>query len=106
MTPWYSRTMHVGDLEPPFNPTLYDDNGTPYNLSTATSVKVTAKLPDGTSVFSLRSATGNSSGQVSYTWQAADVSSAKTLHVTVVVEWTAGRSQTFPEEQPFVIHVI
>ena len=104
-----STVMHVGDLEPPFRPVLVNrTTGLPYDLSTATSVKVTCTRGT-TSVFSLRSATGNSAGQVNMAWSGTDTNTVGELHLVVVVEWTSGRVQTFPAEPEgnyFVVNVV
>lgn len=102
-----ARTMHINDRKPDFNPVLLDEDGLPYDLSTAVSVKVTCEKADGTSVFSLRSATGNSSGQVTMAWSAGDLNAATEYRLIVVVEWAASQVQTFPaEEGYFVVNVI
>jgi len=101
----FSRNMKQGDLEPPFNPVLYQDDGvTPYNLSTATSVKVTAKQA-GAALFTSRSATGNASGQVTMTWSGTDTAVLGEITLEVEVEWTAARVQTFPAIGYFVVTV-
>ena len=100
-----SRDMKQGDLEPPFDPVLYDDDGvTPLNLSTATSVKVTC-YQNGASVFTSRAATGSAAGVVNMPWVSGDTNTIGTLYLEVEVEWTAGRIQTFPSAGYFVVNV-
>lgn len=93
------RVMHSGDLERPFNPVLYED-GVPVNMTGATSVKIS--INGG----ALKTASGNAVGQVTYNWAAGDLPSAGTYKVLVKVEWTSGRTQTFPEDGSFIIKVI
>lgn len=103
-----SRNMKQGDLEPDFDPVLYDPDGQPYDLSTATSVKVTC-YQNGASVFTSRTASGNSSGQVSMAWVSGDTNTigegASALKLEVEVEWSSGRIQTFPDNGYFIVNV-
>ncbi len=100
-----SRYMKQGDLEPPFDPVLYDDDGvTPLNLSAATSVKVTC-YQNGASVFTSRAATGDAQGRVNMPWVAGDTNTIGTLRLEVEIEWSAGRIQTVPSEDTFYVYV-
>ena len=99
-----SRNMKQGDLEPDFDPVLYDPDGQPYDLSTATSVKVTC-YQNGASVFTSRTASGNSSGQVNMPWVSGDTDDRGEMLLEVEVEWTSGRIQTFPDNGYFIVNV-
>ena len=105
-----SRIMHVGDLKPDFNPVLTDPaTGLPVDLTAAVSIAVDCYDKTWTSVFTGRSATGNSSGQITYLWQAADVASARELRLVVRVTWTGPKIQTFPADEGtthFVVQVV
>lgn len=105
MTVGLSRNMKQGDLEPPFNPVLTDDNGVPYNLSAATSVKVTAKQ-GGSALFTSRACTGNSQGVVNMPWVSGDTNALGEIRLEVEVEWTASRIQTFPAIGYFLVTVV
>ncbi|MCB9415415.1 MAG: hypothetical protein H6526_09025 [Actinobacteria bacterium] len=99
-----SRNMKQGDLEPDFDPVLYDPGGQPYDLSTATSVKVTC-YQAGASVFTSRTASGNSSGQVNMPWVSGDTDDQGEMLLEVEVEWSSGRIQTFPDNGYFIVNV-
>ena len=105
-----SRTMHVGDLKPDFNPVLTDPaTGQAIDLTAAVSIAVDCYDKTWTSVFTGRSATGNSSGQITYLWQAADVASARELRLVVRVTWTGPKIQSFPSDEGtayFVVTVV
>lgn len=92
-----SRIMHVDDLLPAFNPTFYEDDGTPVDFSTASAVVVDCYDATGTSVFSSRSATGNSSGQVSMAWTAGDTDTVGELRLVVRGTWSS-KDRSFPSE--------
>lgn len=99
-----SRNMKKGDLEPPFDPVLYDADGNPEDLTAATSVKVTCKR-GSTTVFTSRTATGNAAGQVSMPWQSGDTSTVGRLDLEVEVEWSPSRTQRYPDAGYFVVNV-
>lgn len=105
-----SRTMHVSDLRPDFDPVLTDPaTGLPVDLTTAVSIAVDCYTSTWTSVFTARSATGNASGQIAMAWQSSDVSTARELRLVVRVTWTGPKVQSFPSADGasyFVVQVV
>lgn len=99
-----SRNMKQGDLEPDFDPTLYDGNGNALDLTAATSVKVTC-YQSGASVFTSRTASGNSAGQVNMPWVSGDTNTIGQLLLEVEVEWSSSRVQTFPDVGYFIVNI-
>lgn len=88
--------MKQGDLLPAFTVTLLDGTSKqPVNLTGASSIKIIAS--QGGSVLFDRTVTGNSSGVISYAWQAGDTDTAGLIRIEIEVTWPGGK-QTFPAD--------
>lgn len=86
-----------GDLEPPLPLNLMSgDDGA--DISTATTVKVLARITDssGTTFGGTIAGPYPADGQVEYVWVAGDTDTVGTYRVEVEVTWPGGRKQTFP----------
>ena len=99
-----STTMKRGDLEPPLTITC-TDNGSPLNLSGASSVRVLISR-NGTIVVNdtAPDLTGAASGVVVHEWVAGETATAGVLSVEVEVTWPTARPQTFPPDGS--LHVV
>lgn len=87
----------IGDLEPSLAGTV-TSAGVGVNLSTAASVAVHVKRPDGT-IINRAPVLANQTttpGGWTLTWQAGDLTVTGLYAVEVEVTWAGGRPQTFP----------
>lgn len=90
-------TMKRGDTAPDLSITV-TDNGTPVDLTTATTIRVLAAM-NGTRVFT-RAVTGSSTGVVTMPWQATDTAIPGMLELECEVTWPGITApiQTFPAD--------
>ena len=90
-------TMKRGDTAPPLSVTL-TDNGTPVDLTTATTIRVRAAM-NGTPVFT-HTVTGTNQGVITMPWQATDTAIPGMLEIECEVTWpgTTAPVQTFPAD--------
>jgi hypothetical protein len=84
-----------GDLKPDLVITCTSD-GAVVDLTTATTVQVVCRREGAASVLFTRTATGNASGVVTYTWQAGDTDTVGRLLFEVLVTWSGAKPQRFP----------
>jgi len=86
--------MKQGDLKPDLQIQCTSD--TTVNLTTASSVQVVCRREGATAALWTRTATGDSAGVVTYTWQAGDTDTVGRLLFEVLVTWPVGKPQRFP----------
>lgn len=84
-----------GDLTPNLVITC-TDNGVAKDLTTASTVEVVCRRDGSTAVLWTRAASGNASGQVTYTWQTGDTDTTGRLLFEVLVTWPGSKPQRFP----------
>jgi hypothetical protein len=102
--------MKAGDLEPAVLVVL-TSQGAPLNVSTATSVRFIMRAPGASSAVIDAAATKVDDGtvakrgQVKYVWQSGETATPGTYHAWFEVEWSAGRSQTFPPIGSMTVYI-
>lgn len=90
-------TMKKDDLEPKFIATLRNADGTPVDLTNATSVSLIVKQQGGAKYFkSTGTILDAINGVVSYTWASGDTDTVGTFQMEFEVIWPTGRPETFP----------
>lgn len=89
--------MKKDDLEPKYIASLRNADGTPVDLSNATSVSLIVKQQGGAKNFK---AAGNFvdriNGVVSYTWATSNTDTVGTFQMEWEVVWPSSRPETFP----------
>ena len=99
-------TIRQGDRLPPLRTTLISD-GSPVDLSSATSVTVYGVQSDGTTGFTGAATilTPAADGEVSYAWGSGDTDMPGRYRVQFVVT-TSGLTQTYPTDRVYLVDVI
>jgi hypothetical protein len=87
--------MKRGDRKPDLLITCTSD-GDVVDFTTATTVEVVCRREGATAALFTRAATGNSSGVVTYTWQAGDTDTVGRLLFEVLATWPGTAPQRFP----------
>jgi hypothetical protein len=93
-------TYTAGDSEPGFEFTIYDRDGQPLDLTTATAAEFRAKLTTGSTLVD-RSCTfvDRANGRCLATWATAtDLATIGIYNVQVRVTWATGRWSSHPND--------
>lgn len=92
-------SLKKDDLEPKFIATLRNADGTPVDLTNATSVSLIVKQQGGTKYFKASgSFVDKANGVVSYTWASGNTDTVGTFQMEWEVLWPGlpARPETFP----------
>jgi hypothetical protein len=92
-------SIKAHDTMPAISATLSTANGTPVDLTNATSVKFIMAASPGGAIKVAAAATINTPktlGQVTYQWIATDTATPGTYQAEWEVTWASGGVQTFP----------
>ena len=88
-----------GDRLPVFEATLLDGDGSPLNLSTASSVTLRLRERGSSANLSIAGTcvvTSASKGEIEYRWGSGETDTVGTFEAELVVTWSDGRVQTVP----------
>lgn len=86
------------DSAPPITVTCSNQDGTPVDLTNATSAKFLMAIPGQAAKIDAAGAISGTptNGQVTYTWQAGDLDTPARYAAEVEVTWTGGTVSTYP----------
>lgn len=96
-----SRTgeMAQGDLLPILDDTLYDDDGSALDLSTATGVELELRRRGTTTTTTFTATIDDATaGDVSYAWVSGDTDTAGDYVFQWIVTFTGGKPRRFPSK--------
>jgi hypothetical protein len=98
--------MMQNDIYPALTATL-SNNGSPVDLSLATSVKFTMSTPAGTVIINKAAATivNALEGTVRYAWQASDTATPGRYFAEFEVAFASGGTMTFPNTNHDTIEI-
>jgi hypothetical protein len=92
-------TLHLGDTMPKIEATLRED-GAVYDLTAATSVTLRYRLARGTVVTEKTCVIDDAAkGEVSYTWQAGDITEPGNYLASWRVDFPGGARVTWPNSE-------
>lgn len=97
--------LKAGDLTPNLTITCTSD-GSAVDLTAATTVQVVCRADGASTVLWTRSATGDASGVVTYTWQAGDTDTVGRYLFEVLVTWPGSKPQRFPAISYLAVDVV
>lgn len=90
-------TLKKDDLEPKYIATLRNADGTPVDLTNATTVSLIVKQQGGVKSFKAAgSFLDRANGQVQYTWASGNTDTVGTFQMEWEVIWPTNRPETFP----------
>lgn len=94
-----------GDLEPAISATLTDVNGSPVDLTNATSPVLILKPITGGAAQRLSTGTSiiNVAGRIKHVWQSGETTTVGAYFGEWEVTWPSSRPQTFPTEGTFSV---
>lgn len=92
-------TYTAGDSEPSFEFVVYDRDGSPLDLTTATALEFRAKLTTGATLVSRScSFVDRANGVGKATWATTDLATIGIYNVQVRVTWATGRWSSHPND--------
>jgi hypothetical protein len=102
-------TIKQNDQLPIIQATLYNGDGTPIDLTTASSVKFLMRSLTGSQAVKVNAAATidtAASGIVTYAWAAADTDTAGQFQAEWQITWPGPKKQTVPNSTYFDVIVI
>jgi hypothetical protein len=102
-----SRDFYIktGDTLPSISSTLYNDDGTPVNLSGTTVRFFFKKAETGTSKGGVAVLVDAANGQVRYDWKVGDTSEAGTHYAEWEVTFGSGAKATYPNSRYLLVEI-